>query len=543
MKMKIIPLSDEDFSRIPDNLDIPRYWKERDYQNGLNPKCPDLIKEISEKEYNGFHIENVNKIEDINKDVPVYLDNIDNNKETIIVELKKEELEEHIKKINNEIERLKESGEKDSPRLNELSGLLDNFSKIKEDNKQNDIIRYECQYSRPGYYTRQGKEHNPEIVLLMGNIGDDKTLLISTYVHEMFHAYYDWDWIKNQNDPNYKKQEDLKYIEEPLTEYAMLKFLEDFVGQNGDRGILNDAAEKVRKKQLASGICYYGFGYYLWKWEQEGNKPLCDWIQCYKKAKFKIGQSQYKDEFVSTFKKGLYPIGEEHDYMELLSYILTGTCVSNRKCNMEEKESKINKIGVEHYNLIQFGGRSFFVPLQFHNTIYVSDDGNKLEIDFEGGAGAYCLVNGIRCSEVVSYNKKDDMVFAFVEEYTMNGVQCTSPISVGFKFDDREIVYGRSKSVVIPQRHYDELASSFLSENPQLDSRIHDFLQKHPECFGSGPTRGDFPPNYVNEWNSVNNHLTLRETDEEYCERVDIEDVSDLEDDVLQLFCKEELGA
>ena len=56
---------------------------------------------------------------------------------------------------------------------------------------------------------------------------------------------------------------------------------------------------------------------------------------------------------------------------------------------MKEKESKIKKIGVEHYNLIQFGGRSFFVPLQFHNTIYVSDDGNKLEIDFEGGAGAY----------------------------------------------------------------------------------------------------------------------------------------------------------
>ena len=210
---------------------------------------------------------------------------------------------------------------------------------------------------------------------------------------------------------------------------------------------------------------------------------------------------------------------------------------------MEEKESKIKKIGVEHYNLIQFGGRSFFVPLQFHNTIYVSDDGNQLDIDFEGGVGAYCLVNGIRCSEVVSYNKEKDTVNAFIEEYTMDGVQWTSPISVGFKFDDREIVYGRSKSVVIPQRHYEELASSFLSENPQLDSRIHDFLQKHPECFGNGSTRGDFTPNYVHHWNGINNYLTLRETDEEYRERVHIETVSDLEDDVLQLFCEEELGA
>ena len=39
---------------------------------------------------------------------------------------------------------------------------------------------------------------------------------------------------------------------------------------------------------------------------------------------------------------------------------------------MKEKESnlEIRKIGVEHYNLIQFGGRSFFIPVQFHTTTY-----------------------------------------------------------------------------------------------------------------------------------------------------------------------------
>ncbi len=218
-----------------------------------------------------------------------------------------------------------------------------------------------------------------------------------------------------------------------------------------------------------------------------------------------------------------------------------------------------NVIGLKGFNLIQFGGRSFFIPLQFHSTVYVSHDGNKLDIDFEGGEGTYCLVNGIRCGCMVSYIKDKDIVSTFINEYTMDGVpffknegivstmdgvQCTSPIPVEFKFDDWEFVYGGKK--VIPQRHYDELASTFLSENPQLDSRIQDFLQKYPECFGNGSERGYFPPNYVNEWIRLHESLIQFETDEEYREHVgeyvNLRHVTHLEDDVFQLFKEEELG-
>ena len=214
---------------------------------------------------------------------------------------------------------------------------------------------------------------------------------------------------------------------------------------------------------------------------------------------------------------------------------------------MKEKESnlEIRKIGVEHYNLIQFGGRSFFIPVQFHTTTYVSDNGNELSIDFEGGEGAYCLVNGIRCSQCVTYNKEKDTVSAFIEEYTMGGAgKCTLPIPVTFTFNNKVILYGGKP--VLPTRHFDELASSFLSENPQLDSRIRDFLQKYPEYFGNGSERGNFPPNYVWDWIQLHESLILFETDEEYREHVgeyvNLRHVTHLEDYVFHLFKNEKLG-
>ena len=225
----------------------------------------------------------------------------------------------------------------------------------------------------------------------------------------------------------------------------------------------------------------------------------------------------------------------------------------------ESNNLAIRKIGVKHFNRIQFGGRSFYIPLQFHAIIHVSDSGNKLFIDFDGGKGAYCLVNGIRCGGVVTYSKNDDTVCAQITDYTMDGVPViknggtvstkdgvqftSSPITVEFKFDDREILYTGEKvvprKIVVPQRFYAELTSSFLSANPQLDSRIHDFLQKHPECFGNGTAKGNLPPNYVNEWFGLHESLTLFETDEEYREHIGIHR-SNLEDNVFQMFKEEE---
>lgn len=266
------------------------------------------------------------------KEVPVFLDDKDEPKSTF-VEIKREELESYIRELQNEIDKLKK--EKEQEQNQELIGDLNNRiddletgrDKLKKLLGQKTIL-IEKKYTRLGYYTRNGKSHNPEIVLLMGAIGDDKQRLISTYVHEMFHAYYDLCWIKGQNNPKYKKQVDLTYIEEPLTEYAMLKFLEAF----GYEDVL-EVAQGVRRKQFSPGTCHYGFGYYLWKWEKDNPDWHFDWIKCYRDAKFEIRDSKDKSKFEYPFSKGLYPFGKEYESMELLYKILT-KIKSKHSCNV-----------------------------------------------------------------------------------------------------------------------------------------------------------------------------------------------------------------
>ena len=297
--------------------------EKRVFLGEVNQKYLQLIKDVQKYCYN----ENNNniKIESIIGECPTFLDDKDNLGQT--TPIKKNKLKNYVGELKDEIDRLKNEGNQDLDSWNDeldawtryLEDLLDQYSDC-------DTILIENKYTRCGYYTRDGKSHNPdgkshnpEIVLLMETIGNDEKRLISTYVHEMFHAYYDLDWINDKKNPTFAKS-DLRYylyIEEPLTEYAMLKFLEAF----GYEGV-HEVAKSVRKKQLSPGICHYGFGYYLWKWEKDGNKPLCDWINCYKEAKFKISDEDKKKFALKV--KGLYPFGKECDCMKLLCEILTG---------------------------------------------------------------------------------------------------------------------------------------------------------------------------------------------------------------------------
>lgn len=312
----------------------------RDFLGEFKEENLKLIKDVQQYLYN----ENNNNIilESIIGEcmLPVFLDNEDKQKRSTFVEIKREELEIYIRELQNEIDKLKKEKEQEqNPELKrELSVWIEDLEiwrdKLKKLLGQKTIL-LEKKYTRLGYYTRNGKSHNPEIVLLMGVIGDNKQRLISTYIHEMFHAYYDWEWLKDQTNPNFiKKEKDLgKYIEEPLTEYAMLKFLDKF----GYNDIL-EVAKIVGKKQLSPGTCHYGFGYYLWKWEKDGHDPLCDWIKCYKEAKFEIRDTKDKSKFEYPFSKGLYPFGKEYESMELLCEILTGD-----KC--EQQDSNVSTGG------------------------------------------------------------------------------------------------------------------------------------------------------------------------------------------------------
>lgn len=316
----IIRPAGRDFWNSPKSILYGVNCYERDYKKGLSCDESDLIEKISY--YHGFNDFNINLI---SSEVPVYLDKEDNSQFPDI-EIKKKDIENYIKDLKREIKRL-ENDKDQEDEYKWVSRVLRNWEeRLKSLDPNSDTFRMKNYYTRCGYYTRGGRDHNPEIVLLMETIGSNKQLLISTYVHEMFHAYYDLYWIKDQNNPKYKKKVNLTYIEEPLTEYAMLKFLDEFVRTNPEYAdLLNVSiiAKDVREKQLSPGICHYGFGYYLWKWEKDGYKPLCDWIKCYKEAKFEIRNSNDKRKFDSLFSKGFYPYGKEYDSMELLRKILT----------------------------------------------------------------------------------------------------------------------------------------------------------------------------------------------------------------------------
>lgn len=377
MKLKIQPITEErlriEVEKFKNFLiDGLQWYKGENFKGNLEEDTIDLIKNISDKKYKDFHIK------PINSNVFVYLDDSESEEHSNTVVAKREDIEHYIKGLQDRIEELSkeyEDLEKNMQkqeystalgkewdklateifqRKEQLENKIEDLKQLLEQNKGEKNITYKDRYFRLGYYTREGRDNKPEIVLLMGTIKNDETLLISTYIHEMFHAHYDWDWINmfqtnpEQANSTFVESCNLTYIKEPLTEYAMLKFLKEFVRKNQQYADLLDmAVANVRRKQSSSGICHYGFGYYLWKWEQEGNTPLCDWIKCYKEAKFKIKQTSDKDNFDSPFTKGLYPFGNESHYMALLYKILmeangkqTGSIVDIDK-EIENKSKKI----------------------------------------------------------------------------------------------------------------------------------------------------------------------------------------------------------
>lgn len=133
------------------------------------------------------------------------------------------------------------------------------------------------------------------ITLYMNNIrgnGSNPELTAIVYVHEMMHAYLDI----SQNGI-------ISEIEEPIVEYAMLKFFELFNGG----ALLNQAEREVEDKKYVFGIAHYGFGHCLFH-----NPNGIDWLEDYKNAK----RSLFKTDpnvipYLNYWNKGTYPFNDE----------------------------------------------------------------------------------------------------------------------------------------------------------------------------------------------------------------------------------------
>lgn len=300
----------------------------RDYTDPLNQEIQNLLNSISDFEFtmpNGL----VFKMSDVNEKVPVYLDKSESRPEEHKITWK--DLNNRIDELEDECEWLMVNQNKtddDFPLSERLWDLIEKLKRRRDDYENahprpdpDDIVLITEEITLLGYYTRDGRDHNSEIVLLMETLGNESRCSESvaiTLIHEMFHAFYDHDL--NESDTY------VPFVEEPLTEYAMLKFVEALEKKDKQyNSLLNKAKEKVFLKQFSSAVAHYGFGCYLWKYENENRNTLNNihWIEAFRDAKYRISESTLEYmQYAEPFSCGIYPFDDEYLQMELLRRIV-----------------------------------------------------------------------------------------------------------------------------------------------------------------------------------------------------------------------------
>lgn len=237
------------------------------------------------------------------------------------VKITKDELRAQIEKLEQVIKHFENERPKDE-------GLLENLRNQKErlegycnnGNADDSIITIHNSYSVLGLYIRKTIDARPKVVLYTKAIQKaakpeeaDKLLQI-VYVHEMMHAFYDHDHsLPNKYIP---------YIEEPLTEYAMLKFMKTYQSGNLEQYAINHVIEK----RTTPAICFYGFGAYLHEEPFTTRfNPGFNWIAAYRETKYQLNES---DEQVKTYEEGFrlgcYPWEEEFNKAFQLKCALKG---------------------------------------------------------------------------------------------------------------------------------------------------------------------------------------------------------------------------
>lgn len=153
------------------------------------------------------------------------------------------------------------------------------------------------------------------VYLFKENIGNDIMLLCATYIHEMFHAYYD-------TGDKY-----IPEIEEPIVECNTLCFLELF-----DKDYMDSYITRVERKQGSDAINYYGFGAHLFE-----NRSL-DWMRLYQNAYNHIDDtSTIVNDYMGMFSP-IYPFGNEEETSNLLYMILKGIKATTSKSSSKEAQ-------------------------------------------------------------------------------------------------------------------------------------------------------------------------------------------------------------
>jgi hypothetical protein len=171
--------------------------------------------------------------------------------------------------------------------------------------------------------------------------------VLSTYIHELFHAYFHYITEQKHAEYNY-----IREIEEAMAEFSTLVFLRlmknDYSYSNKWEDIFDWASDSIGKKQNKVGnLPAYGFGRYLF--EKISEDKAVAWINQYAE---RLGYIDEEDILVKLYKQMVSPCypTEPKNCMELLRKILFET--SNKP--IQPREVKENDDGMDGLVLVDY---------------------------------------------------------------------------------------------------------------------------------------------------------------------------------------------
>lgn len=201
--------------------------------------------------------------------------------------------------------------------------------------KEGDGFRYS--YPLLGEY----RSNQKKVVLYVKNIDhacEKPTYngVLSTYIHELFHAYFHFVTEQKQAKRNY-----IMEIEEAMTEFSTLVILRVMEKMYGDEWseIFEWTWKSIGKKQENVGdLPSYGFGRYLF--DSIPEDKAFDWINKYAE---RLGYIDEEEKLVKQYKQMVYPCypSEPDKSLELLRKILFNT--NNKPIKPRDVKGNRNK--------------------------------------------------------------------------------------------------------------------------------------------------------------------------------------------------------
>lgn len=290
------------YNKFKKNKSCDKCNEKNCFVNNCDDDADAIIKEIDA--YQSSYIGDYNSLEELKNDRKIEVEYRCRPKtKEIPITIPTKELEKYLKHLEDI------NKEEQSELIEEINDLINKIKEILKKNKGQEKIEWPLSPMQiTGEYIRKKPNEQPKIILYLGVISN-KEELICTYVHEMMHAYYDRDL----NQPRCYD----KYIEEPLTEFAMLNFMKEYKDGNG-KNYYNEACKIVEEKKYCRSCCYYGFGHYLHKYHNgiPWQKMMFD------KKYHDCSKAEYYKSYIEWFQYGQYPFHDEYKYSYYLYSIL-----------------------------------------------------------------------------------------------------------------------------------------------------------------------------------------------------------------------------